>query len=239
MDMQAKTSPVREMFARIARRYDLANDCLSFGLHHSWRRKAVAQIRAEDCKLALDLCTGTGDLAFALLAALPRGAIVAGVDLVPEMLVLARKKRAKKCPAAPLFFLQADAMNLPFSSDSVDCVTIAFGIRNTPDPVSCLVEVKRVLKPSGKLIVLEFGQPRTPFFAWLFRVYSRLVIPRLGGLLSGDKSAYAYLRQTSRSFPAGSEFQKLLAESGLAHLESTPLVSGVAYIYRAVKPQSH
>ncbi|HLE96586.1 MAG TPA: bifunctional demethylmenaquinone methyltransferase/2-methoxy-6-polyprenyl-1,4-benzoquinol methylase UbiE [Candidatus Thermoplasmatota archaeon] len=217
---------VQRMFARIAPRYDRANDVLSLGLHRAWKRRAVRLAHARRGDRALDLATGTGDLVGPLARAVGEKGRVVAVDLTIAMLRVARGRL--KGPA----WTAADALHLPLRDGSVDAVTMAFGIRNVPDPVACLREIRRVLRVGQRAVVLEFGQPRGPLgapFGW----YSRAVIPRVGGWLTGDRSAYEYLPRTAAAFPSGKAFEALVREAGLAPVLTESLLGGVAWLYVA------
>ena len=225
------------MFASIARRYDWGNDILSMGTHRLWRRSAVQALTLKPGMRVLDLCTGTGDLAFALSRELSGKGTVVGLDFVESMLQIARTKNLRLQPAteaanAPqITFLCGDAMSLPFCDEEMDVVTVAFGIRNVDSPLGCLKEMKRVLKPGGQVMILEFGQPRAALFAPLYRFYSSRILPYIGGLATGNISAYHYLNRTSRTFPAGNAFLNLLEEAGFSQRKAKPLFGGLAYIY--------
>jgi len=220
---------VKEMFGSIAGKYDLINTVLSFGIHHRWRKKAVKLSGAKLGDHVLDCATGTGDFAIAFKKKVgPQGRVI-GTDFSPQMIAPAPAKAASK--DLEITFEVADAMNLPYESDLFDVSSIAFGIRNVDDPSVCLKELARVTKPGGKVIVLEFGQPqglmKTPF-----KIYSKYVMPFVGGLLSGNKKAYEYLPETSAKFPAGQKFLDMMRQTGCFKMEKAhSLQSGVAYIY--------
>ena len=185
---------VQQMFARIAGRYDLANDVLSLGIHRFWRRQAVKLSGIGRGAEVLDLCAGTGDQSFSLADTVGREGSVIGLDFVMPMLTLAAAKNGRfserKVGRAPVTFLQGDAMTLPFADGAFDLVTISFGIRNVDSPVKCLQEIYRVLRPGGRVMVLEFGRPQISWLRYCYDLYSRWIMPTLGGLLSGDRSAY-------------------------------------------------
>jgi demethylmenaquinone methyltransferase/2-methoxy-6-polyprenyl-1,4-benzoquinol methylase len=188
------------------------------------RSRAVAGDRVLDC------ATGTGDLAIAFRRAVGAEGEVVGVDFCDEILALAPAKAERR--RAPVRFQVADVMALPFPSGSFDVASIAFGIRNVDDPRRGLSEMARVVRPGGRVVVLEFGQPGGALFGPLFRWYSRHVIPRVGGILSGDRSAYEYLDRTAARFPAGDSFAALLGATGaFRRVEAHPLTGGVAFIY--------
>lgn len=214
---------VRSMFSRIAPAYDRGNTVLSLGIHGRWKRLAVRAARCAPGMRALDLATGTGDLAFLFRK---RGVDAVGVDFTRGMLDLARAKGA-----GPQF-VAGDAMRLPVRDASFDAATIAFGIRNVDDPRVALREMRRAVRPGGRVVVLEFGQPRG-LVKGPFRFYSRHVLPRIGGLISGDREAYEYLERTSAAFPSGDAFLTLMREAGLADAKAKALTGGVAWLYTA------
>lgn len=235
---------VQEMFLNIARRYDLANDILSFGIHRIWRRQAVGFGGIQKGQIIVDLCTGTGDFALCLVKEVGVKGKVIGIDFVKEMLEIAHKKEkavwerhgtlASAASLATLEFLQADALCLPLASQSVDIVTVAFGIRNVDNPLTGLKEIRRVLKPGGRVLVLEFGQPRLPFFSQVYRAYSFTLMPLIGGLITGNVNAYKYLPQTVFMFPAGEDFLDLMKQAGFSSLQCKAFLYGVAYAYVGV-----
>jgi demethylmenaquinone methyltransferase/2-methoxy-6-polyprenyl-1,4-benzoquinol methylase len=227
------STEVRDMFASIARRYDAANEVLSLGVHKGWRRAAVRIAEAAPGQRVLDCATGTGDLALEFKRAVGASGEVIGTDFCAEMLQSAPAKAARAGLAVQ--FAIADALSLPYPDGHFDVASIAFGIRNVDDPVRCLREMARVLKPGGSVIVLEFGQPRGPFGA-LFRAYSRGVMPLVGGLLTGNRAAYEYLPRTAAAFPAGDRFLALMKEAAVfTRSEAHPLTFGTAFVYRGVK----
>lgn len=217
------------MFDAIAPRYDLLNSLLSGGMHRVWEKRLVELLPAVSGGVCLDLCTGTGALVPRLAK---RFATVLGVDISGAMLARARE-RFRDIPNVE--WQEGDAQALGLQSDSFDVVTVAYGVRNWPDRECGLREVARVLKPGGRVGILEFGQPRNVVWSALFGVYSRYVIPFIGGAISGHRSAYEYLPKTSAAFPCGSEFNELLTRAGLKCLRTVPLMGGVAYIYVAEK----
>ena len=225
----AMSTQVRDMFASIARRYDAANEVLSLGVHRAWRRDAVRLSGAREGDRVLDCATGTGDVALAFKRAVGNRGLVVGTDFCREMLVPAPGK-ARKARLAVRFSV-ADALALPFAAGSFDISSIGFGIRNVDDPVACLREMARVVRPGGRVVVLEFGQPRGAFGA-LFRLYSRSVMPAIGGALTGNRAAYEYLPRTAAAFPAGERFLALMDEAGaFATRVGHPLLAGTAFVY--------
>ncbi|MDC0358948.1 bifunctional demethylmenaquinone methyltransferase/2-methoxy-6-polyprenyl-1,4-benzoquinol methylase UbiE [Oligoflexia bacterium] len=226
---------VHNMFADIADRYDLLNDVLSFGLHRLWRKQAVKFGAIAPGASILDLCCGTGDFSFALFEAAAPSGNVLGVDFVEKMLEIARRKKIAKAPQSDIIFQKGDATQLKLEATTFDYVTSAFGIRNVADTDQCLRESLRVLKPGGKILILEFGQPTLPVFSHLYHLYGQLVIPILGGLLAGSKAAYEYLPTTAKAYPSGPKFIALLAQAGFVKAQFKPILFGVAYLYLAEK----
>jgi len=221
---------VRSMFASVARSYDRANQVLSLGLHHRWRRAAVRASGVAPGERVLDCATGTGDLAIEFRRAVGPGGEVIGTDFCEEMLALAPAKAARA--EAPVRFETADLLDLPYADRSFDVVSIAFGIRNVEDPVRGLREMARVARPGGRVVVLEFGQPGGALFGPVYRWYSRAVLPRVGGWISGRRSAYEYLDRTSSTFPAGDAFTSLMRETRLfGEVRGRALTGGVAWVY--------
>ena len=221
---------IRTMFAAISRRYDRANTVLSGGVHHLWRRRAVRRAGVQAGDRVLDCATGTGDLAIAFRKVVGDSGRVVGTDFVPEMLELARAK------AANVAWDVADVTRLPFEDDSFDVASISFGIRNVSDPSQGIAEMARVVRSGGRVIVLEFGQPRGRAFGALYNWYSRHILPRLGGAVTGDTAAYRYLQTSSGRFPSGDEFVALMRDSAdFATVDYLPLTFGIAYLYRGVK----
>jgi demethylmenaquinone methyltransferase/2-methoxy-6-polyprenyl-1,4-benzoquinol methylase len=223
------SSEVREMFSIIAPRYDLANEVLSFGLHHRWRERAVRLSGAAQGQSVLDCATGTGDLALAFKRAVGPSGKVVGTDFCAEMLASAPDKAQRA--GVRVQFEVADATALPYPDRSFDIASIAFGIRNVDDPLLCLREMVRVVRPGGRVVVLEFGQP-TGVFGALFRFYSRALLPRIGALLSGHRQAYEYLPRTAAAFPAGDRFLALMnGTGGFENTAAHAVTFGTAYVY--------
>ncbi|GEN10539.1 demethylmenaquinone methyltransferase / 2-methoxy-6-polyprenyl-1,4-benzoquinol methylase [Myxococcus fulvus] len=223
------STEVRQMFSSIATKYDVTNEVLSFGIHRLWRRTAVRLSQAKPGDSVLDCASGTGDLALAFKRKVGATGHVIGTDFCAEMLESGPAKAAKA--GLPVDFQVADAMDLPFEDNRFDVASIAFGIRNVDDPVKCLKEMGRVVKPGGRVVVLEFGQP-TGAFGALFRFYSKTVMPTVGGLLTGNRAAYEYLPRTSAAFPAGERFLSLMDQSGAyAERSAHPLTFGTANVY--------
>jgi demethylmenaquinone methyltransferase/2-methoxy-6-polyprenyl-1,4-benzoquinol methylase len=225
--LSKETNEIRGMFGRIAHRYDLLNRVLSLGQDLRWRRAVSRRVAAARPELVLDLCTGTGDVALAV-----HDGLVVGADFCLPMLEIARAKADAAGRRVPL--ATADALNLPFASNSVDVVTVAFGVRNFSDLATGLREMVRVLRPGGLLLILEFSRPRgwlAPLLGW----WVRTVPPRIGRMLSGDAEAYSYLPASVSTFPDGAEMCRGLEAAALAEVSARPLTGGVASLYEGIK----
>ncbi len=220
---------VRAMFAEIAPKYDVANTVLSFGIHHFWRKKVIKLSNAQAGMSVLDCATGTGDLAIAFKKAVGASGSVLGTDFCAEMMEMAPAK--SRAEGLDIRFEVADAMDLPYAADSFDVASISFGIRNVDAPVQALRSMARVVRAGGKVVVLEFGQPHG-VFGVLYRFYSNIVIPFVGGILTGKRDAYNYLNRTAAVFPSGNEFLSLMREAKVfSECIAIPLTFGVAYVY--------
>lgn len=217
------------MFADISDDYDRINSVLSFGIHHFWRKKTVKLSGVKRGDRVLDCATGTGDLAIEFKKNAGPSGYVLGTDFCKEMMESAPEKSQKK--GYPVEFEVADAMNLPYENNSFDICSIAFGIRNVDKPVIALQEMARVVKPKGKVVVLEFGQPNG-LLKYPYEFYSQTVMPTIGGFLSGNREAYTYLPETSANFPADEAFLDLMKQAeGFSRMKYKKCTGGIAYIY--------
>lgn len=224
---------IRSMFQKVAPAYDRANNVLSAGIHHLWRRKLVKLAQVEKGMTVLDCATGTGDLAIEFKKAVgPEGHVI-GTDFCADMLTTAPHKAQSQ--NLQIDYQTADVMNLPFESATFDRVSISFGIRNVQDPQKAIHEMARVTKPGGQVLILEFGQMKTPLVRDLYGYYSQKVLPVLGGWVSGQKEAYQYLQKSSAQFPSGEHFLKWMDESGqFQQTRFIPVSFGIAYIYQGI-----
>ncbi len=239
--VEKSASRIRSMFGEISPRYDLLNHVLSGGTDYFWRRKTVRTIPPVNDAPILDVCTGTGDLAVAYWKKAKGRVPVIGTDFTHEMVRLAEKKSrrvtAKKNDRAPLSFLEADTLQLPFPDNRFQIVSVAFGLRNVADPARGLREMARVCRPGGSVVVLEFSLPRSRIIGGVYRWYFRRILPRLGQWLSGNNhAAYRYLPESVSEFPQGEELAGMLQQSGLSEVNWKSLTCGVATLYYGRKP---
>lgn len=224
---------IRSMFGEIAGSYDRANTVLSAGVHHLWRKALVRWSGASLGQRVLDCATGTGDLTLEFKRAVGQLGEVIGTDFCAEMLGFAPAKAERAGLAVK--FEQADVTRLPYDTASFNIASISFGIRNVQDPAKGLSELARVVKPGGAVMVLEFGQPSLPGVREAYNAYSRHVLPMIGGWVTGRKTAYDYLQNSSAKFPCGAEFQTLMMSTGrYASVEVKPLTFGIAYMYKGI-----
>lgn len=223
---------VNSMFARIAGRYDLANHLLSGGADFGWRQKLVRAVHDSHARDILDLATGSGDVAFALADGLPPGTRVTGMDFCQPMLDEAVKKRARHACWSTIEFKQGDGMALPLPDQCFDAVTISFGLRNMADRHKSLSEMRRVLRPGGRLFVLEFSQPHL-WFRPFYYTYLKFVLPAIAGLVTGDRSAYEYLGGSIEQFPGREAMSGEIRRAGFITVHATPLTCGIVALHEA------
>lgn len=226
---------VRGMFGSVAHRYDLLNHVLSLNVDRYWRRRTVKRLRPilekPDARV-LDLCCGTGDLLIALERAAGRSLF--GGDFCHPMLVEADRKLASTGLRSSL--IEADALSLPFGDASLDLVTAAFGFRNLANYQKGLAELLRVLRPGGAAAILEFSQPCVPGFAAVYRLYSTRLLPLIGGLISGDRTAYTYLPESVRKFPGPEELAEQMTRSGFSQVQFERMTGGIVALHIGIAP---
>jgi len=229
---------VQEMFRQIAPRYDSMNHILSLNFDRRWRRKAVRTLNLKAGIPVLDTCTGTGDLALAIARNAPEGVDVVGSDFCNAMLEIARaKRRQPEAGKSPVDFVEADSQSLPFESDLFQCVTVAFGLRNVADTDLGLREMRRVCRPGGQVLILEFSRPTMIGLKQSYNFYFKHILPRVGQFFArNDKSAYNYLPESVGQFPDGQALADRMTAAGLEGVQFTPLTCGVVTIYVGVKP---
>ena len=225
---------VKAMFGGIARRYDILNHVLSLNSDVSWRRQAAAELATDPAGRILDLCGGTGDLSIAAAGAQPQASIVC-CDFAHPMLALAGPKFERRGLADRCLRVEADGLRLPFASGSFDAVTVGFGVRNFVDLDAGLREILRVLRPGGKLVVLEFSTPSRGVLGRAYRVYLSRLLPRIGDSASGASGPYRYLARTISDFPDAPTLAGRIREAGFAAVGWNPLSLGIVCVHVAMK----
>jgi len=229
-----KRNLIGGMFDSIAGRYDFLNHLLSLGIDRIWRRKAVQIIgRAYKEPEIIDVATGTADLAIAAMRIKPRR--ICGIDISEKMLQEGRKKIAKKKLGDKIDLRYGASENIPFNDSEFDVAMVAFGVRNFADPAAGLSEMKRVLRPGGMIVVLEFTRPTLPLFRKLYFLYFQKILPLLGKLISGDSNAYSYLPDSVMQFPDNEKFVELMEKAGFTGSSQKSLSLGIAAIYTGYK----
>jgi demethylmenaquinone methyltransferase/2-methoxy-6-polyprenyl-1,4-benzoquinol methylase len=229
-----KGERIRDMFDSIAPRYDFLNRLLSLGIDRKWRRFAVRQIRFAEGGKILDVATGTADVALEIASVTPPSVNISGVDFSQQMIDLGKIKVEASHFADRITLLVAPCEAIPFEDNSFDSATIAFGIRNVVDRLRGLKEILRTLKPGGRIVILEFSNPRSKTFKALYNFYFLKILPVVGGLFS-TFSAYKYLPDSVLEFPSQDEFKRTMAESGFENVVSHDLSFGIATVYTGEK----
>jgi demethylmenaquinone methyltransferase/2-methoxy-6-polyprenyl-1,4-benzoquinol methylase len=227
--VEGKKPHIERMFNSIAPRYDVLNRMLSGGVDQQWRRVVMKEVLDSQPQRLLDVATGTADLA--LMAARKGVPQVIGVDIADQMLEVGRRKVSKADLDGRVELLNGDAEKLPFSDRQFDVATVAFGVRNFEDLAAGLRQIHRVLRPGGKLIVLEFSRPRVFPVKQLYAFYNRFILPAVGKLVSGDSGAYTYLPESIAVFPEGDEFLNWMEEAGFTQRKARRLTFGIASVY--------
>ena len=221
---------IQQMFGAIAPRYDFLNRLLSFGIDRRWRTKAVRLLKYREGSRILDVATGTGDVALEIALRTPESVKITGADFCKEMVDLGAVKVAASAFADRIDLRVAPCEDLPFANDTFDSITIAFGIRNVVDRKLGLAEMWRVLRPGGRMIILEFSTPRSLLFRQLYYFYFRRLLPVVGGLFS-RYNAYKYLPDSVLEFPSQEEFSRMITEAGFRNVHLHELTLGIATIY--------
>jgi demethylmenaquinone methyltransferase/2-methoxy-6-polyprenyl-1,4-benzoquinol methylase len=232
-DLSKNPGRIAGMFDAIAPRYDFLNHLLSAGIDRYWRARAIRSLGLTGRERVLDLCTGTGDLAIAARKARPGAARVIGVDFAAAMLAVGADKLRRERLSGGVTLVRGDATRVPVADASVDCVTIAFGIRNVEDVPAACRDMHRVLKPGGRLAILEFAIPTTPLFRLVYLSYFRHILPRIGRFVSGHDAAYGYLPASVGTFASPEELTDLLRKNGFRDVSANSLTFGSVFLYTA------
>ncbi len=227
---------VAGMFDAIAARYDFLNHFFSAGIDRRWRKRAIRSLKLTGRERVVDVCTGTADLAIAARTATPPAAQVLGVDFAGEMLRIGHAKLAAAALDRSIVLVRGDAMRLPAPTAAADGVTVAFGIRNVQDPQVGCDEMFRVLRPGGRVAVLEFAIPTMPGIRSLYLWYFRRVMPAIGRIISRHNAAYGYLPASVTAFASPDEFVTILRKSGFVDVAAVPLTLGIVYLYTGTRP---
>lgn len=231
---RSKKEQVSEMFDNIAPKYDLLNRVLSLGIDTIWRKKMIEKIRTLKPQRVLDVATGTADVALETHRMLKPEHII-GVDISAEMLEIGKEKIAKKNLSDRIRLELGDSEDLPYEDNSFDAITVAFGVRNFENLEKGMKEMNRVLRPNGKLVVLEFSRPTMFPFKQLYNFYFANILPFIGKITSKDNRAYTYLYESVQAFPDGDDFLEVLKKTGYSAPERQPLTLGICTIYTGLK----
>ena len=229
----SKKEQVAQMFDNISPKYDFLNHTLSLGIDNIWRKKAINLLKKDEPELILDIATGTGDFAIAALKLNPEKVI--GVDISPGMLEVGKKKMDKKGLSDKIEMKLGDSEGLEFEENKFDAVIVAFGVRNFEHLEEGLTDMYRVLKDSGKVVILEFSSPKAFPLKQIYNFYFRWILPTIGRLISKDQSAYTYLPESVKAFPDGNDFTDILKKIGFKETTCKPLTFGISSIYTGVK----
>ncbi|MGB2045447.1 MAG: bifunctional demethylmenaquinone methyltransferase/2-methoxy-6-polyprenyl-1,4-benzoquinol methylase UbiE [Porticoccaceae bacterium] len=236
VNVEEKAEKVAEVFHSVAGKYDLMNDLMSAGIHRLWKRMTIEMSGARRGHSVLDIAGGTGDLTakFSRIVG-PEGTVVLA-DINDSMLKVGRDRLMDRGIVDNITFSQADAQHLPFPDDTFDVITIAFGLRNVTDKDMALRSMLRVLKPGGRLLVLEFSKPENPLLSKVYDTYSFSILPKLGKLFASDADSYQYLAESIRMHPDQSTLQDMMDSAGFANTDFHNMTGGVVALHRGVKP---
>lgn len=230
---EERAPKVRAMFTRLAWRYDLVNDVMSFGLHRRWKRQTVAIALEGGRKRLLDLCCGTGDICF--LAEEMGASGVTGLDFTLPMLAVARRR--KRASGGRIRFTQGDALSLPFPQARFDAITVGYGLRNIADPEKALAEMRRALAPGGRAVVLDFGKPDNPVAAALYQAFLRTMMPAVGWLFHGDPETYLYIPESLKRYPGQRGVAELMRRTGFVNVRFEERLLGTMGINIGERPK--
>jgi demethylmenaquinone methyltransferase/2-methoxy-6-polyprenyl-1,4-benzoquinol methylase len=234
-DVSKAPERIERMFDSIAGRYDFLNHVLSAGIDRRWRRRAVRSLQLRGADVVLDLCTGTGDLAIATVRAEPGASRVVGIDFSSAMLAVGRAKVREMRLGSRITLVRGDATRIPIADRSVDAVTIAFGIRNVNDVAGTCREMARVLRPGGRIAILEFTVPEIPVLGPAYLWYLHRLLPRIGRAVSGSDEAYSYLSASIDAFATPAELVKILRQSGFQDISAVRMTMGSVCLYTGVR----
>ena len=234
-EQEAFAGQIRGMFDRVAGVYDLMNTAMSAGLHHRWRERAADRAELDPGDTALDVCCGTGDFTFELAKRVRREGRVIGSDFSENMLDLAREKAVDR-NVPQVRFEWADALDLPYDDESFDAVTVGFGVRNLADLDAGVAEMTRVLKPGGRMVILEITQPRRPPLSTFYSLWFDRLVPVLG-TIAGDREAYTYLPESVKRFPPPEGLAAIMDRAGIGGIRYTVLAGGIIAIHSGARPQ--
>jgi demethylmenaquinone methyltransferase / 2-methoxy-6-polyprenyl-1,4-benzoquinol methylase len=232
-EQSGKKEQVAKMFNSISGRYDFLNHFLSLGIDIAWRKKAIRLLKNDNPKLILDVATGTGDFAVEALRLNPEKVI--GVDISEGMLEVGRKKMIERKLDNRIELLSGDSENLPFEENKFDAVIVAFGVRNFENLELGLKEMLRVLRPGGRVVILEFSKPARFPFKQCYNFYFNFILPKIGRWVSNDKTAYTYLPESVQAFPDGNDFVQILSRLGYKNTTCKPLTFGTSSLYSGTK----
>lgn len=233
--LNEKASRVADVFHSVANKYDLMNDVMSFGMHRLWKRFTISQTGVREGQRVLDLAGGTGDLAREFSSLVGKSGLVVLSDINDKMLQRGRERLTDEGIIGNIEFVQADAESLPFPDNYFDCITIAFGLRNVTNKLVALQSMYRVLKPGGKVFVLEFSKPVLPILNTLYDKYSFHLIPKLGGWITGDEASYQYLVESIRMHPDQYTLKQMMNQAGFEDVDYHNLNGGIVALHKGYK----
>lgn len=233
--VEEKAGKVADVFHSVAQRYDVMNDLMSFGIHRLWKRITLERSGVRKGNQVLDIAGGTGDLTRAFVKRVGSTGHVVLADINASMLNVGRDKLIDSGIGQEVDYVQANAEELPFDDNTFDCITIAFGLRNVTDKDKALRSMTRVLKPGGRLLVLEFSKPNNPVFEKIYDQYSFHILPRVGQLVANDADSYRYLAESIRMHPDQETLKGMMEEAGLGRVEYSNMTGGVVALHRGVK----
>lgn len=235
VDLEEKSAKVAEVFHSVANKYDLMNDLMSFGIHRWWKSVTISNSAVRTGDKVLDLAGGTGDLTASFSKLVGKTGRVVLTDINSSMLKVAKEKLTNKGLVGNIDYVEADAENLPFEDNSFNCATIAFGLRNFTDKQKALGELFRVLKPGGKVMVLEFSKPESKLFSKVYDAYSFAVLPKLGKLITKDADSYEYLAESIRMHPPQEELKSMFELAGFKNVVYHNMTGGIVALHIGIK----